>query len=104
MFSLEWPHRGDFNAYTQYTIFNIKNEISLNYPKSATMGFFQSTQERVRNRRGKRAIGVRATECLLYFQNATLQNLYLVSFFITVSLCDYSYKKMPGKMSLMIRF
>ena len=30
------------------------------------MGFFQGTQERVRNSRGKRAIGVRATEVLLY--------------------------------------
>ena len=33
---------------------------------SAAMGFFfQGTQERVRNSRGKRAIGVRATEVLL---------------------------------------
>ena len=30
------------------------------------MGFFQGTQERVRNSRGKRAISVRATEVLLY--------------------------------------
>ena len=30
------------------------------------MGFFQKTQERVRNSRGKRAISVRATEILLY--------------------------------------
>ena len=28
--------------------------------------FFQGTQERVRNSRGKRAISVRATEILLY--------------------------------------
>ena len=30
------------------------------------MGFFIGTQERVRNSRGKRAIGVPATEGLLY--------------------------------------
>ena len=39
VFSLEWPHRGDSNGYTQYTIFNIKKQISRNYPKSAAMGF-----------------------------------------------------------------
>ena len=32
---------------------------------SAAMGFFQGTQERVRNSRGKRATSVRATEVLL---------------------------------------
>ena len=32
------------------------------------MGFFQRTQERVRNSHGKRAISVRATEVLLYLQ------------------------------------
>ena len=66
MFSLESPHRGDSNEYTQYTIFNIKKQITLNYPKSAAMGFFQGTEERVRNSRGKRDIGVRAIEVLLY--------------------------------------
>ena len=35
MFSLESPHRGDSNEYTQYTIFNIKRKATLNYPKSA---------------------------------------------------------------------
>ena len=39
MFSLESPRRGDSNEYTQYTIFNIKKKITLNYPKSAAMGF-----------------------------------------------------------------
>ena len=39
MFSLESPHRGNSNEYTQYTIFNIKKKITLNYPKSANMGF-----------------------------------------------------------------
>ena len=65
-FSLESlrPRRGDSNEYKQFTIFNIKR-IALSYPGSAAMGFFQGTQERVRNSRGKRAISVRATEGLL---------------------------------------
>ena len=61
MFSLESP-RCDSNENTKYTIFDIKDNITLNYPKSAAMGFFPGTQEQVRNRRGKRAISVRATE------------------------------------------
>ena len=40
VFSLESPHRGDSNEYTQYTIFQYKKKIILNYPKSAAMGFF----------------------------------------------------------------
>ena len=40
LFSLESPHGGDSNEYTQYTIFNIKKKIALNYPKFAAMGFF----------------------------------------------------------------
>ena len=48
LFSLESPHRGDSNEYTQYTIFNIKMKISFNYPQSAAVGlFFLGTQERV---------------------------------------------------------
>ena len=35
-----------------------KRKITLNYPKSATMGFFQGTEELVRNSCGKRAISV----------------------------------------------
>ena len=37
VFSLESPHRGDSNEYTQYIIFNIKKKITLNYPKSAAI-------------------------------------------------------------------
>ena len=33
MFSLESPHRGDSNEYTQHIIINIKKKITLNYPK-----------------------------------------------------------------------
>ena len=73
------------------------------------MGFFQGTQERVRNRRGKRAIGVRATEGLLFFFFCLfvcfcfffrMLPAKLVSFFDGFD----SYEKMPGKMSVMIRF
>ena len=47
VFTLESPHRGESNEYTQPTIYNIKKKINLNYPKSATMGFFLGKQERV---------------------------------------------------------
>ena len=40
MFSLESPHRGDSNEYTQYTIFNMNKKDTINYPKYAAMGFF----------------------------------------------------------------
>ena len=40
MFSLESPHGGNSNEYTQYTIFNMNKKNTLNYPKSAAMGFF----------------------------------------------------------------
>ena len=68
VFLLESPHRGDSNECTQYmyTIFSKKKIITLDYPKSAALGFFPGTKERVRNSRGKRAIRVRATEVLLY--------------------------------------
>ena len=60
-------------------------KFTLNYLKSAAMGFFQGTQERVRNSRGKQAISVRATEVLLYiFHFIFLIHKY--SFKITLSL------------------
>ena len=33
-------HRGDSNENTKHTIFNIKKNITLNYPKSAAIRFF----------------------------------------------------------------
>ena len=66
MFSLESPHRGDSNEYTQHAIISIKTKIILNYPNynnDCSLGIFSlGTQERVRNSRGKRAIGVLAIE------------------------------------------
>ena len=40
VFSLESPHRGDSKENPQYTVFNMNNENTLNYPKSAAKGFF----------------------------------------------------------------
>ena len=40
MFILESPQGGDSSEYTQYTIFNMNLKNTLNYPKSAAMGFF----------------------------------------------------------------
>ena len=48
---------------SQYTIYNIKKKITVNYPKSAVMGL---CSRGLKNEFGKRAIGVRATEVLLY--------------------------------------
>ena len=45
VFTLESPHRGDFNEYTQYTIFNMNKKNTLNYPKSAAVGFFSKGLE-----------------------------------------------------------
>ena len=42
---------------------NIRKKISLNYPKSATIGKGLNL-ERIRNSRGKRAINVQVTEGL----------------------------------------
>ena len=39
MFLLDSPHRGDSNEYIQYTIFNIKRKIPLNFIKFAAVGF-----------------------------------------------------------------
>ena len=40
VFSLESPQRGDSDENTQYTILNMNKMNTLNYPKSAAMGFF----------------------------------------------------------------
>ena len=74
MFSLESPHRGDSNEYTQHAIFNIK-KITLNYPKYNNV-FSLGTQEQVRNSRGKRAIGVRAIEVPLYIKSQCLRQMH----------------------------
>ena len=51
---------------TQYTIFNINTKYHhKNNSKFAAMGFFQGTQERVRNSGRARVISVRAIEVLL---------------------------------------
>ena len=83
MFSLESPHQGDSNEYTQYTNFNIKRKVTLNYPKICSYEiFFLETQARVRNSRGKRAVSVRAPEVLLYL--ALQKKKKLGGFFLCV--------------------
>ena len=77
MLSLESPHRGDSNKYTQHNIVNIKKNITQNHPKSAAIGFFPRDSRRVRNSRGKRAISVRDTEALLYL-SGSLQTQIMV--------------------------
>ena len=69
VFSLESPHRGNSNEYTQYTILNIKKKITLNFPKSAAVGFPKDS--RTSYRHGRRAISVRVTEALLYVWGST---------------------------------
>ena len=75
MFSLESLHRGDSNEYTQHVVINTKKRITLNYPtyyNVCTYGIFSlGTQERDRNNRGKRAMGVRTIEVLLYLEGKT---------------------------------
>ena len=40
MLSLESPHRGDSNEYTQCTIVSMNKKNTINYPKSAATGCF----------------------------------------------------------------
>ena len=40
MFSLESPDRSDSNEHTQYTIFNIKKKVTLNYHKNGSYKIF----------------------------------------------------------------
>ena len=68
MYSLEPPHRGDSNEYTQYIIFNINTKCHPKLSQICSYGNFPRTQERVRNSRGKRVISVRAIEVILYLQ------------------------------------
>ena len=91
-FSLESPHRGGSTEYTQHTIFNIKkNHPILSHIISYGI-FFQGIQERVRNSRGKRAISVRATEGLLYYQYAFSQNRHDSSSYVSKNAIGYTSK------------
>ena len=62
VFSLESPHRGGSNEYTQYTIFNIQKKITLNYSRYVALGIVSKGLKTS----SKLAISVRATEVLLY--------------------------------------
>ena len=93
MFSLESPHRGDSNEYTQHTIVNIKQKITPNYPKSSAIGFSQGTQERVRNSRGKRAIRF---EPLKFYCIRILLTFYFMQIFFG-SWCKKIHSKNYGE-------
>ena len=69
---------------TNIPFFNMKKKNTLNYPKSAAMGFFQGTQERVRKSCGKRAISVRAIEILLTGWKRTGHMLFIVDTSLSV--------------------
>ena len=61
------------------------------------MGFFHGTEERVRNKRGRRAIRVRAIEVLLYIvflKHFRVDTLFEISsYFVTLlKLCTLSIK------------
>ena len=45
VFSLESPHRGDSNEYAKYTIFSIKNKLTLYYPKCNYGNFSKGLQK-----------------------------------------------------------
>ena len=79
VFSLKSPQWGNSNEYTQYTIYNIKKKITLNYPKSAAMGFFSKGLKNIRNSRGKQVISVHATGGLLWkytFKGSNIHEAY----------------------------
>ena len=52
VFSLESPHRGDSNEYTQHTISQYEKEISPKLSQICSSMIFQGTQERGQNSRG----------------------------------------------------
>ena len=93
VFSLESPHRGDSNEYKQSTVFNIKKKITLNFPILQPRDYFLGTQERVRNKCGKRAIGVRAIEVLLYMDKTVLSDGPYNSGRGTLKLSDFLINK-----------
>ena len=78
VFSLKSPYWGDSNEYKPYTIFNIKKKITLNYSKSAAMGFFskglKNEFETATQNADKRSISVQATEVLLYMWSVGYHN------------------------------
>ena len=65
VFSLDSLHRGDSNEYTQYTIFNIK-ENHPKFSKICSYEIFTRDSRTCSKQPGQRAISVRAIEVLLY--------------------------------------
>ena len=83
MFSLESPHGGDSNEYTQCTIFNIKKNICPCIPNLQLWDFVPRDSKDVRNSHGKQASSVRAIEVLLYI---AIRLVFMCFFFFKKSL------------------
>ena len=69
VFSLELPHRGDSNKFTQYTIFNVKRHLTKLFLNLQLWEFFKGLKNESETAvRGKRVtcINVRVIEVLLY--------------------------------------
>ena len=63
---------------TYYISFSIqKKKITIIYPKSAALGIFERTRERVQKSHGKQAISVQAREGLLYHINVAIRQVVL---------------------------
>ena len=80
VFSLESPHPGDSNEYTQYTIFNIKRKPTKIISNLQLWEFFLGTQARVRNSHGVRAIEVLLYHVLSAFTVVNLHSLKVVHY------------------------
>ena len=98
VFSVESPHRGDSNEYTQYTTFEITTqyttfeitkEITLNYPKSAALDFFPRDSRASSKSGGTPAISVRFTEGLLYMAISNVLLSFLSVVFVYSFSCNW---------------
>ena len=76
MFSLESPHRGDSNEYTQYIIFSIKRNHS-KFSKICSYGILKGLKNEFETAVVKLVISVRATD-VLYIQVICMYMLQIV--------------------------
>ena len=84
MFSLESPHRGDSNVYTQYTIFVIKKKTTPDYSKSAAMGFFP--------RDSKNEVETAVVNESSVFEPLKFYCISTIFFFFKTSFCEQKLK------------
>ena len=79
-----------------------KRKVTLSYPKSAAMGFFLETRERVRNSHGKRAISVRAIEVLHTYTHTHIYIYIYIYIYVCVCVCMYVCMYVPAGVSIYI--